>query len=106
MRELISLANGDDAIANIISHSERKKFPSGQQQLNEHVLSSDRIFAQLVVVWYFLKQINPKSSWSQRLYNLMQEHNLIQGELNTNVTQLNMGFPDIWYHNDFWQITI
>lgn len=106
LSELISLANGDDAIANIISHSERKKFPSGQQQLNEHILSSDRIFAQLVVVWYFLKQINPKSSWSQRLYSLMQEHHFIQGELNTNVTQLNMGFPDIWYHNDFWQITI
>ena len=54
-----------------------------------------KLYFQIVVLWFFLKQTSPHSSWVNRLKDLIQEYN---------IDARYMGFPDNWYDDKFWQI--
>lgn len=52
-----------------------------------------KLYFQIVILWFFLKQINPNSSWVKRLINLVIEYD---------VPIQYMGFPNNWQKNEFW----
>ena len=54
-----------------------------------------KLYFQIVVLWFFLKQINPHSSWVNRLKDLIQVYD---------IDARYMGFPDNWYDDKFWQV--
>lgn len=71
--------------------------------------SNKRIYSRIEIIWCFIKIINPHSTWSQRIYDLMNEYNIMRtgGYLThfKNVSQINMGFHSEWHLNsNFWNI--
>lgn len=55
-----------------------------------------KLYHQLAVVWFFIRQISPTSEWVKRLQNLITEYPVI--EINK------MGFPSNWTEDKFWQL--
>lgn len=53
-----------------------------------------KLYFQIVILWLFLKQISPKSSWIERLKSLIKEYN---------IPTIHMGFPPLWDKDKFWQ---
>lgn len=54
-----------------------------------------KLYFQVVILWFFLKQINPSSTWVSRLSNLIDEYK---------IPAKHMGFPDGWLDDKFWKI--
>ena len=54
-----------------------------------------KLYFQIVVLWFFLKQTSPHSSWANRLKELMQEYHIDSRE---------MGFPENWFEDKFWNV--
>lgn len=54
-----------------------------------------KLYFQVVILWFFLKQINPGSTWVSRLSNLIDEYK---------IPAKHMGFPDDWLDDKFWKI--
>ena len=55
-----------------------------------------RLYLVLVIIEFMLKNINPESTWHQRLLSLMQDHE--------KVSKPHMGMPDDWFNDAFWQL--
>src|SRR6185437_8345820 len=54
-----------------------------------------KLYFQIVILWFFLKQINPKSTWVSRLINLLKEYN---------IPIEHMRFPNDWINDKFWNV--
>ena len=67
-----------------------------QQLENSCINPQRRLYMQCVVIETLLKVVCPDSSWSLRLMQLLEEH--------PNVSRLNMGFPQNWDQQAFWQL--
>lgn len=55
-----------------------------------------KLYHQLAVVWFFIRQISPTSEWVKQLQILINEYPVI--EINK------MGFPSNWTEDKFWQL--
>ena len=53
-----------------------------------------KLYFQIVVLWFFLKQTSPHSSWVNRLKELILEYGIDARE---------MGFPNDWQEDKFWK---
>ncbi len=53
-----------------------------------------KLYFQIVILWFFLKQISPGSTWINRLTNLINEYK---------IPVKHMGFPDAWIDDEFWK---
>lgn len=60
--------------------------------------TNKRLYLLLVIIEYLLRQINPGSSWHERLYCLMRD--------NPGVSKPHMGMPDDWHTDPFWRLPI
>lgn len=57
--------------------------------------SSKNVYVSLAMMQYLLKIINPKSSWQEKLFSLLQEHPQVSIKL--------MGFPENWKDTNLWK---
>lgn len=57
-----------------------------------------RLYATLSILKFLLNQINPTSTWGQRLIELVEEFPNVE-----NISLRHAGFPDDWKDNDIWQ---
>ncbi len=57
-------------------------------------VSNTRIYSMLAMMQYLLRQINPQSTWKDRLLSLLQDY--------PQVSVAVMGFPDDWKERVFW----
>ncbi len=53
-----------------------------------------RLYAVLAILNYFMRQINPGSTWHIRLKTLLERY--------PDIHLTSMGFPDNWRHDPFW----
>jgi len=57
-------------------------------------VSNTRIYSVLAMIQYLLRQINPQSTWRQRLISLLNDYPQISVSV--------MGFPDSWQESSIW----
>lgn len=86
-----------------ISPADQPKLPkAGEVAELEHLIgdkeAQTRVYAVIAVTQYFLKRINPTSSWHERLKTLMAQLPEAPG-----VGPRQMGFPDKWNDLDLWR---
>lgn len=60
----------------------------------ENPIARQRLYPTLVATQSLLSVISPRSTWSQRLYALLEEH--------PQVPLQGMGIPEGWFEDDFW----
>lgn len=71
-------------------------------QFGEIQVSNDfsgRVFGQFLVTFYLVQCVARKTRWHQRLYSLLNSHDLIPEHLDTLEI---MRFPDNWHEMPFW----
>lgn len=74
---------------------------SGEISLLEHIAhdlhAQRRLYSVAAAVRYLLRRINPKTSWGERLANLMDTFPVAPG-----ISTEQMGFPKPWQNHSLW----
>lgn len=66
--------------------------------LSSDVNAKSRIYSVIAIVQYLLKNINPNSSWDDRLKELCKTFPRVEGI----ISLANAGFPESWQDLDLW----
>ncbi|MFP7756225.1 Abi family protein [Thermodesulfobacteriota bacterium B35] len=82
----------------VIPKKKPKKWPDFTLPLADPGIDQfKRLYFLLVVIEVLLRKINPGTNWHTRLASLVYEH--------PNASKANMGMPDRWDEDPFWQLT-
>lgn len=63
---------------------------------NPAIKAHRRTYITLVAMQTMLYKISPKSSWAERLKQLIESNTFIL------TSKANMGMPEAWYDDPFW----
>jgi len=87
---------------NSVPADQPKLIKAGEIAELEHLLTNKnaqiRIYAQAALIQYFMKRINPTSTWGERMKELLNEFPETPG-----LSVGNMGFPKDWQNLDLWR---
>lgn len=75
----------------------RPKLPRAHHSPEWHKpeVNNRRVFAILTILKYLLSYVAPKTDWTERLFNLLDDNN--------DVPLREMGFPENWRESTLWQ---
>ena len=62
---------------------------------NDKISPRNSLYFHIVIIWYFMSQMNTNSIWLDRLIKLCDKHS---------INMINLGFPENWQQDKYWDL--
>jgi abortive infection bacteriophage resistance protein len=60
---------------------------------NNKISPRNSLYFHIVIIWYFISQMNTNSTWLDRLVQLCDEYS---------IDMISLGFPENWQQDSYW----